>query len=66
MVFFTPADLTEVWGENFTGEINKEQKKQQREVEDHHEKMKPFNDRFYEENIEGFGTMLDIYENTSF
>ena len=63
MVLFDPADLTEVWGESFTSDINKEEKKQQREVEEHYKKMEPFNDRFYEENIEGFNTMLDIYEN---
>ena len=63
MVLFEPADLKEVWGENFTSDIEKEKQKQQKEVEDHHQKMKPFNDRFYEENIEGFDTMLDIYEN---
>ena len=63
MVLFEPADLKEVWGENFTTDIQNEQKKQQKEVENQHKKMEPFNDRFYEQNIEGFDTMLDIYEN---
>ena len=62
MVFFEPADLKEVWGESFTNDVHKEEKKQQKELEESHQKMKPFNDRFYEENIEGFDTMLDIYE----
>ena len=63
MVFFEPADLKEVWGENFTSDIHNQQKKQEQEVERQHKKMEPFNDRFYEQNIEGFDTMLDIYEN---
>ena len=63
MVFFEPADLKEVWGENFTSDIHNQQKKQEQEVERQHKKMEPFNDRFYKQNIEGFYTMLDIYEN---
>ena len=32
MVFFEPADLKEVWGESFTSDNHKEEKKQQEEV----------------------------------